>query len=312
MCDEPTPAAAADQEAPAEAALESAQPPEDQTPDAPPEEPLPGDFTTGDPVLFIDEKDRQTMLLVPLPLESVNLKGENYTGAQLCALHDGELLITRRRKRFLVFRPTLRDIIMNMPREAQVIYPKDLGMLLTWADIAPGQTVVEIGTGHGALTMALLRVLGPTGRLVSFDIRQDHLNRTKKNIAQYLGEAALETWTPILADPVTEEVEAPPADRLISDMPEPWTLLATVARLLKPGGVWASWLPTVLQLANLVESIKKDPGFCLPECFETLQRFWQVNPPSVRPTHDMKAHTGFLITCRRRWRRETAPEELPA
>lgn len=258
-------------------------------------------FQPGDNMYLVDEKERYGMIVVPEAGESVGFKGDKFTSEQLCALHEGELLRTKNH-RYLAMRPTLEQAIMNMPRQAQVIYPKDLGMLLVWGDVAPGMKVVEVGIGHGALTMTLLRALGPDGRLASYEIRQDHINRTSKNIVQFLGQNALKNWEPLLADPMEGGLEHKSWDRLFTDIPEPWEMLPAAKEALRPGGVWVAWLPTVLQMVNLVEAVSGDPYFCLPVCYETMQRFWHIRRPSVRPAHDMKAHTGFVVACRRRWR----------
>jgi tRNA (adenine57-N1/adenine58-N1)-methyltransferase len=261
-------------------------------------------FALGQPMLLIDERNREHLVIVPEPDGALRVKGERFTGEELAALHEGQLLVTPQRRRYLVMRPTMGQVVMNMPREAQVIYPKDLGLLLMWGDVAPGQQVIEVGAGHGALTMTLLRALGPSGRLYTYDLRRDHLNRTRKNVSLYLGPEYLERWEPFFANPVEQGFSQSGVDRLFSDMPEPWTLVEAVVAALRPGGVWAAYVPTVPQLTSQVEAITAHRDLCLPESFETMQRFWQVRPPSVRPAHSMKAHTGFIIVCRRRWRAE--------
>ncbi len=265
----------------------------------------PSRFREGEPMILFDERDRQIMFLAPADDEVVRLKGEALEGSLINALHEGELLVTPQRRRYLVMRPTLGQVVMNMPREAQVIYPKDLGALLTWGDVAPGQTVLEVGAGHGALTMTLLRALGPRGRLYTYDLRLDHLNRTRKNITAYLGLEYLERWEPVKADPSQEGVAQRGVDRVFSDVPEPWSLDQAVVDALRPGGLWTAYVPTVIQLTRQMEAISAHKDLCLAECFELMQRFWQVRPPSVRPAHSMKAHTGFIIVCRRRWRADT-------
>ena len=155
--------------------------------------------------------------------------------------------------------------------------------------------------------MALLRALGPQGRLTTYDIRRDHLNRTRKNVAAYLGPELLERWTPVVADPSQEGIAERDVDRLFSDVPEPWTMLEAVAACLHPGGIWAAYVPTVLQMAEQVKGLNAHPAFGLAECFEALQRFWQVKPPSVRPKHSMSAHTGFIVIGRRRYKPALAP-----
>jgi tRNA (adenine57-N1/adenine58-N1)-methyltransferase len=274
-------------------------------------------FSPGSPMLLVDERDRQYLFNVPGEDETpVRIRGENLNPALLAAQHDGGVLRTELRRRYLVLKPTLEQVIMNMPRQAQVIYPKDIGHMLMWGDIAPGQTAAEVGCGHGALTMSLLRALGMEGRLISYDIRPDHLNRTRKNIALYLGEKYLERWQPLLKDitspereetgPEDEALPVPwhdviPVQRLFCDIPEPWRLLEAAAAMLRPGGVWVAYIPTALQLMHSVQAMNKSRAFSLAQGFETLQRYWHVRPPSLRPCHGMKAHTGFIVTARRRY-----------
>ncbi len=255
----------------------------------------------GTPLVLVDEKDRHHLIQVPDPGLKVRLKGEALDHSTLAALRDGQLLVTPQRRHYLAFVPTLEQVVMNMPRQAQVIFPKDLAMLLFYADVAPGMEVIEVGTGHGALTMALLRALGPTGRLVSFDVRRDHLNRTRKNVAAYLGEEFLERWEPVLGDPVAEGFGGRACQRLFSDIPEPWELMEAAAEAVAPGGIWAAYLPTALQLMRQMEALQAERAFCLPTAFEVLQRYWQVRSPSLRPSHAMRGHTGFIVLGRRRW-----------
>ena len=255
----------------------------------------------GTHLVLVDEKDRQHLLQVPDPELKIRLKGELLDYPTLAGLRDGQLLVTPMRHHYLAFVPTLEQVVMNMPRQAQVIFPKDLALLLFYGDVAPGMTVIEVGTGHGALTMALLRALGPTGRLISFDLRRDHLNRTKKNVAAYLGEEFLERWEPVLGDPVAEGFGEHTCQRLFSDIPEPWTMIQAAAGALEHGGIWAAYLPTAMQLMRQMEALQAERAFCLPTAFEALQRYWQVRAPSLRPSHAMRGHTGFMVLARRRW-----------
>jgi tRNA (adenine57-N1/adenine58-N1)-methyltransferase len=273
-------------------------------------------------MLLVDERDRQYLFNVPADSEpAVRIRGENLNSLELVSQHDGGVLQTPLRRRYLVLKPTLEEIIMNMPRQAQVIFPKDLALMLMWGDVAPGMEVVEVGCGHGALTMTILRALGHAGQLVSYDIRLDHLNKTRKNIVLYLGGDYLRCWRPVHANlcacapSIAEQgdsgkpVSAPalPADhkppfaqRLFTDIPEPWTMLEAAAEILQEGGIWVAYVPTVLQLMQQVEGLNRHRAFSLANGFEAWQRHWHVRPPSVRPTHGMRGHTGFIISARRR------------
>src|SRR5207244_13530251 len=94
---------------------------------------------------------------------------------------------------FFVFRPRLPQLIPKRPSNAQIIYPKDIGPILVWADLFPGARVVEAGLGAGALSMALLRAIGTEGHLFSYEIREDFADMARKNVANYFGPVT--NWT---------------------------------------------------------------------------------------------------------------------
>lgn len=209
---------------------------------------------------------------------------------------EGLTVETSRGERVLVLRPTLAEFVLEMPRGAQVIYPKDLAMMVLWGDVYPGATVVEAGTGSGALTMALLRAVGPAGRVFSYEIREDFARQARRNIARLLGEP--ETLT-LRAHDIYDGIPDAPADRLFLDLPEPWRVVPHAAEALRPGGVWVSYVPTVPQAAQTVETLRAAGAFAMMETLETLLRSWNIDGLSVRPAHRMVAHTGFVTTARR-------------
>jgi len=259
----------------------------------------------GDTVLFIDRKEREYLRTLKAG-GRISLHGGALPADQIIGLPDGSLVHTARNEPFRVLRPTYAHLIPNLPRKAQVIYPKDVGIMLLWGDIVPGASVVEVGAGPGALTIALLRAIGPTGKLVTVEAREDFCEMSRENVARFFGEAS--NWTLMLGD-AYEGIEARDVDRLLIDVPEPWRVLPHAAQALRPGGVLVGYVPTVVQVKALVDELRAHPGFAAIEVMENLLRFWHVKDLSVRPEHRMVAHTGFIIVARRVPEGRSAVEE---
>lgn len=249
----------------------------------------------GDTVLFIDRKEREYLRTLKAG-GRISLHGGALQADQIIGLPDGSLVHTARNEPFRVLRPTYAHLIPNLPRKAQVIYPKDVGIMLLWGDIVPGASVVEVGAGPGALTIALLRAIGPTGKLVTVEAREDFCAMSRENVARFFGEAS--NWTLMLGDAYAG-IEARDVDRLLIDVPEPWRVLPHAAQALRPGGVLVGYVPTVVQVKVFVDELRAHPGFAAIEVMENLLRFWHVKDLSVRPEHRMVAHTGFIIVARR-------------
>jgi tRNA (adenine57-N1/adenine58-N1)-methyltransferase len=178
-----------------------------------------------------------------------------------------------------------------------VVYPKDYGAIMTNADIGTGMTVLEAGTGSGALTLALLRAVGPTGRVVSIERRDDHAAHARKTLERWYGEIPANLELRIgEVSPVIEEVSP---ERLVLDLPEPWEVVKDAAVGIPMGGVLCAYLPTVPQVQTLVEEMRALGAFAEIEVFEILYRTWNVDGRSVRPSHRMVGHTGFITVGRR-------------
>jgi tRNA (adenine57-N1/adenine58-N1)-methyltransferase catalytic subunit len=204
--------------------------------------------------------------------------------------------------RYLALRPTLAEFVLEMPRGAQVIYPKDLAMILFWADVYPGCRVLEAGTGSGALTLALLRAVGPEGRVITYEQRDEFARRALANIHIRCGEV---TNLTVRLSPVEDGIaDEEPVDRVVLDLPEPWKLTEAIARVLRPGGIFLSYVPTIIQSHQTTEALHRERTWALVETFETLVRPWNIDGMSVRPFHRMVAHTGFITVARR-----VVPEE---
>lgn len=247
-------------------------------------------FAVGDLAILIDHRERR--YLVKLGTGRVF---STHVGAlphdQVIGQEEGCRLLTHSGHRMLALRPTLADYILKMPRSSQVIYPKDIGAILVHADIYPGAVVLEAGIGSGALTLALLRAVGPTGRVVSYDVREDLAAQALRNIHGWM--PGVENFALLIQD-VYEGVQEREVDRLVLDLPEPWRAVPVAAGALRPGGILLSFLPTVLQIHHLYQALTADPHFDLIESFEVLHRPWHLGATSARPAHRMVAHTGFI------------------
>jgi tRNA (adenine57-N1/adenine58-N1)-methyltransferase len=253
-------------------------------------------FQDGEQTLLIDQRGKRHLIFLR--------KGDTFHSDRGFILHDtvigqpdGSWHRSSKGTRYLALRPTLAEYVLDMPRGAQVIYPKDLAMVMFWADIFPGARVLEAGMGSGALTLALLRSVGPEGRVVSYEQREDFCRRALANIQLRMGEVAN---LAVRLRPVEEGLaEEELVDRAVFDLPEPWRLVEPVARVLRSGGIFLSYVPTIIQSHQLSETLRRHPGYALVETFETLLRPWNIDGTSVRPFHRMVAHTGFITVARR-------------
>jgi len=253
-------------------------------------------FQIGDPVHLIDLKGR-TYTFELKEGARFQHSGEFLTHNDLIGQPDGTIVALTRGTRLLAVLPTLSEYVLKMPRGAQIIYPKDIAVILLWADIYPGAAVLETGIGSGALTLGLLRAVGETGRVISYEIREDFLQRAEKNIALYLGKLPPNLLTRL--KDIYEGIEERGLDRMVFDLPEPWRLVGSAGDALRPGGILLSYLPTILQSSQLTEALHKDGRFSQIETIETLLRSWHIEGMSIRPDHRMVAHTGFITSARR-------------
>lgn len=259
-----------------------------------------GAFRYGDRVQLTGPKGRMhTVTLRP--------EGELHTHhgvlrhSQLDGLPDGSVVENSSGHEYLALRPLLRDFVMSMPRGAAIVYPKDAAQILADADVFPGATVVEAGVGSGALSLWLLRAIGPSGRLASFERRAEFAEVAHANVETFFG-AAPANWSITLGDLAEElgtQVPEGTADRVVLDMLAPWECIDAVADALVPGGVVLCYVATATQLSRVAEYIRATGLFTEPQASETMVRGWHVEGLAVRPDHRMVAHTGFLISARR-------------
>jgi len=214
---------------------------------------------------------------------------------------DASVVVSSNGIEYLALRPLLTDFVMSMPRGAAIIYPKDAAQIVAQSDIFPGATVVEAGVGSGALSLWLLRAIGPTGRLISFERRDEFADVARGNVAAFLG-AEPSNWSVVVGDlqeTLGATVDDGSVDRVILDMLAPWECIDACATALTAGGVLICYVATVTQLSRVAEAIRATGQFTDPQPSETLVRTWHVEGLAVRPDHRMIGHTGFLITARR-------------
>lgn len=252
------------------------------------------EFRAGERVQLTDPKGRRyTVVLQP---------GGQYHTHRGALEHDaiigrpeGSLVSSAVGTSYLAFRPLLSDYMLSMPRGAQVIYPKDAAQITMWGDIFPGARVLEAGAGSGALTCSLLRAVGESGSVVSYEVRADHAEYAERNVERFFGERPA-NWT-VHRDDVSAHVGE--VDRVVLDMLAPWEALGTVSRQLVPGGVLVAYVATTTQLSTVTEALREQRCWTEPQAWESLVRPWHVAGLAVRPEHRMIAHTAFLLVTRR-------------
>jgi tRNA (adenine57-N1/adenine58-N1)-methyltransferase catalytic subunit len=250
----------------------------------------------GELVVLTDRKRRRYLLTLEPGAEWHSHSGV-VPHDELIGRPEGSAVRTNRNMEVVVLRPTREDFILKMKRGAQVVYPKDQAMIVAAADIRPGCTVVEAGAGSGALTLALLAAVGPTGRVISFELRDDHAAIARRNVERFLGSSP-DNWELVLGD-VADLLPERRAHRVVLDLLEPWRVIGAASAALAPGGIVLAYMPTVPQVMRLTEGLWVDGRFADVRTTETLVRPWDVDGLAVRPAHRMVAHTAFLTTARR-------------
>ena len=247
----------------------------------------------GERVLLLDSKRRRYLVVLVAD-------GEFHTHAGFVAHGDlvgapeGTVVRSTHGAEYTVLRPTLEDFVLEMPRGAQVIYPKDLAPICMLADIGPGVRVFETGVGSGALSMTMLRA---GAEIVGYELREDFANRARTNIRSFLGEEALARYRVELRDSY-EGIAAEDGvfDRVALDLPEPWQVVPHAEQALRAGGILVAYTPAITQAAQAREALRGK--WIDARTIEVLHRGWHVEGQAVRPDHRMVAHTGFLTVAR--------------
>ena len=287
--------------------------PHDPLPDVPPEAWAGvhrGPLRAGEWVRLTDQKGRRHNICLEAGKRFFSNRG-HFEHDELIGRDEGFTVQSSVGGQYLVFRPLLSEFVVSMPRGAAVVYPKDAAQIVAMADIFPGARVVEAGVGSGALTCSLLRAVGPLGRVLSFERREEFADVARRNVTQFFGGAPGEThpaWDLRLGD-LAEELPriGEQVDRVILDMLAPWECVDACSDALAPGGILVAYVATTTQLSRFVETVRAHGGFTDPQAWESLVRDWHVEGLAVRPGHKMIGHTAFLVTARRMARGEKPP-----
>jgi len=195
---------------------------------------------------------------------------------------------------FFMLQPSMSDVLNELPRNTQILYPKDIGYILIQMGISEGQKILEAGTGSGAMTIAMATLVGEQGQIVSYEKTPDTQNLARKNLER----AGLASRVTFKLRDIQEGFDETDADAFFLDVQNPYDYIEQVRATLKPGGFFGSLMPTYNQVEKVLYALKKN-NFAFVEVCELLLRYYKTNPARLRPTDRMVAHTGFLVFGRK-------------
>jgi len=249
-------------------------------------------ITEGASVLLIDEAGKKFVVKASKRMLEIGGLGV-IDGNVLCNASFGEELAVGQRK-FVLLRPSVRDLLGIIERKAQIMIPKDSFLVPMYLDIASGSRVIEGGVGSGALTIVLLRAIAPNGKVISYENRKDHSDLARRNVALTELEKC---WELRLEDVCTSEL-VKDVDAAVVDIPNPWDAVDNIKKALRVGGHICCYVPNANQLEDLVKKVRS-AGFAEVYSFETIQREMIIHNGGVRPSFDMLGHTGYLTFGRK-------------
>jgi tRNA (adenine57-N1/adenine58-N1)-methyltransferase len=249
----------------------------------------------GETVMLVDARGRR-LLKTLSARHRITVRGSVLRCDDIIGQPEGSRVGSSEPESFLVFRPSHAQLVSEIERPAEPIFAKDVGAILVNADIRAGDSVVEVGTGAGTMSIALLRAVGPHGHVTSYEVRAEFAAEARKNVERFQGHT--ENWTLVVSD-AREGMQRKDGDAVVIDVPDPGPLLRPAAATLRPGGCAAVYVPTVLQLKEIRDALAAMEEFALVETLEVIERPWHADSRSLRPVHRMVAHTAFLTFARR-------------
>ncbi|WP_297421385.1 tRNA (adenine-N1)-methyltransferase [Thermococcus sp.] len=251
-------------------------------------------ITDGDKVLLVDRRGKRYLVTVS--------DGEFHTDLGILRLGEligksyGTSIVSHKGEEFRAIKPDINDIIAKMKRGPQIVHPKDAGIIVAYAGISPGNTIIEAGAGSGALTIFLANAVGPNGRIISYEIREDHAEIAKNNVEF----AGFSDRVEIRLGDIYEGIEEEHADHIILDLPRPENVLPHAVEVLRPGGYLVAYTPCANQVHRFLQAFHEYRAhFYKPRVVEVLMREQEVKKECIRPKTTMLAHTGYITFIRR-------------
>ncbi len=252
----------------------------------------------GDLVLLLLEDGRRLTVQAGAGPGGRRLKGTHFGQVDLEALVGlkyGHSIRTSTDHVMYLIRPTLQDHIFSLKRSTQIIYPKDIGVILMKLGLREGSRVLECGTGSASLTASMAWMVGPRGHVFSYDREPLFQKNARVNLARM---GLIDRVTLRLREIGAEPFDDDPIDAAFLDVREPPALLDAVGRVLPPGGVLGMLVPTTNQICAVLEALENRP-YVDTEVLETSFRRYKVNASRLRPEDRMIGHTGYLLFTRR-------------
>lgn len=254
---------------------------------------MPGAAAAAGDLILLVGKDRKTFIRRLEPGEKLQTHRGEILFDDLIGVLYGSEVRTHLGRSFYLLAPTTNDLILDLRRESQIMFPKDLGYAIMKMGIRPGSVVVEAGTGSGALTLTLATIVGPDGRVFSYDRRADMQRLARQN----LRKVGLDARVTFKQRDISQGFDEADVEALFLDVLSPWEYLAQARAALRGGGVLGCIVPTMNQVQELVRALYDGPWF-LVEVEEVLLRGYKVVPERIRPEDRMVAHTGYLLFAR--------------